>query len=592
MLWIVPCSLSKVSLYKALLRPHHQMKTIDDILENMSNAKVFSILDAKTSFWQIPLDEQSSLLTTFITPNGRYKFLRMPYGITSGSEVFQRSMEHLFANQPCEIIVDDILVYGKNAEEHDANLKQVLNRVRQLNMKLNAKKSKFHVTEVPFVGHVFTADGVKCDKSKISAITTMNTPKDKTELRRFFGMCNYVSKFIPGYSEKTAIIRELLRDDTEWFWDKQHDCAFNELKKCISSPPVLAYYNPKLPVTISADASQNGLGSVCLQEGKPIAYASRSLTETEKRYAQIEKVLVALSYACTKFDQYIFGRQVNAETDNQPLVTIMKKTIHNATPRIQKMILKLQRYNISLVYKRGKDLLIADAFSRAYQDDNESDSSNLDEYDLMHVEVLSNTRLEELKTATQNDNTSTVLKTVIMRGWSKSYNDVPKEAQPYYSFRDELTVVNDIILRGQRFVISESLQSYYTIQLHKGHPGIDATKRRANKCMCCYKMYIQLEEAVKKCAPCNALKPHQQKEPLLMHDVSTLPWTHVSSDIFEWHNKHYIVTTDSYSGWYEIDPLTDLRSTSVIHFLHVCVIMDMNCSNFVNSIVYCINVYM
>ena len=556
-----------VHLNKALLRPHHPMKTIDDILGNMSNAKVFSILDAKTSFWQIPLDEQSSLLTTFITPNGRYKFLRMPYGITSGSEVFQRSMEHLFANQPCEIIVDDILVYGKNAEEHDANLKQVLNRVRQLNMKLNAEKCKFHVTEVPFVGHVLTADGVKCDKSKISAITTMNTPKDKTELRRFFGMCNYVSKFIPGYSEKTAIIRELLRDDTEWFWDKQHDCAFNELKKCISSPPVLAYYNPKLPVTISADASQNGLGCVCLQEGKPIAYASRSLTETEKRYAQIEKELLALLYACTKFDQYIFGRHVNAETDHQPLVTIMKKTIHNATPRIQKMILKLQRYNISLVYKRGKDLLIADALSRAYQDDNESDSSNLDEYDIMHVEVLSNTRLEELKTATQNDHTSTVLKTVIMRGWPRSYNDVPKEAQPYYSFRDELTVVNDIILRGQRFVIPESLQSYYTTQLHKGHPGIDATKRRANECMYWNKMYTQLEEAVKKCAPCNALKPHQQKEPLLMHDVPTLPWTHVSSDIFEWHNKHYIVTTDSYSGWYEIDPLTDLRSTSVIHKL-------------------------
>ena len=107
-----------VHLNKALLRPHHPMKTIDDTLGNMSNAKVFSILDAKTSFWQIPLDEQSSLLTTFITPNGRYKFLRMPYGITSDSEVFQRSMEHLFANQPCEIIVDDILVYGKNAEEH------------------------------------------------------------------------------------------------------------------------------------------------------------------------------------------------------------------------------------------------------------------------------------------------------------------------------------------------------------------------------------------------------------------------------------------------------------------------------------------
>ena len=122
-----------------------------------------------------------------------------------------------------------------------------------------------------------------------------------------------------------------------------------------------------------------------------------------------------------------------------------------------------------------------------------------------------------------------MLKTVIMRGWPRSYNDVPKEAQPYYSFRDELTVVNDIILRGQRFVIPESLQSYYTIQLHKGHPGIDATKRRANECKYGNK---KLEETVKKCSM-QCFETISAKEPLLMHDVPTLPWTHVSSDILE-----------------------------------------------------------
>ena len=111
-----------VHLNKALLRPHHPVKTIEDILSNMPNAKVFSILDAKTSFWQVPLDEESSLLTTFITPIGRYKFLRMPYGIKTGTEVFQCSIEHLFTNQPCEIVVDDILVYGRSQDDHDKNL--------------------------------------------------------------------------------------------------------------------------------------------------------------------------------------------------------------------------------------------------------------------------------------------------------------------------------------------------------------------------------------------------------------------------------------------------------------------------------------
>ena len=186
---------------------------------------------------------------------------------------------------------------------------------------------------------------------------------------------------------------------------------------------MLAYYNPELPVAIYADASRNGLGCVCLQEGKPIAYASRSLTETEKRYAQIEKELLALVYACTKFDQYIFGRHVNAETDHQPLVTIMKKTIHKATPIIQKIILKLQRYNISLVYKLGKDLLIPDVLSRAYQDDNESDSSNLDQYECYLTLDLKSSKLQHKMIIHQQ-----CKKTVIMRGWHRSYNDVPKEA--------------------------------------------------------------------------------------------------------------------------------------------------------------------
>ena len=208
------------------------------------------------------------------------------------------------------------------------------------------------MNKVPFVGHILPSDGIKCDQSKISAINNLAKPKDKTDLRRFFGMCNYVSKFIPNYSEKTANLRELLKDNIVWYWDVQHEQSFNKLKSCISKPPVLSYYDVKLPVTVSADSPQNGLGSVCIQNNKPIAYSSRALTDTERNYGQIEKELLALMYACQKFDSYIFGREFTAETDHKPLVTIMKKPIHTATPRIQKMLLKLQRYNINLIHNQ------------------------------------------------------------------------------------------------------------------------------------------------------------------------------------------------------------------------------------------------
>lgn len=139
----------------------------------MPGAKVFSILDAKCSFWQIPLDRASSKLTTFMSPHGRYRFLRMPYGICTGSEVFQNVMEQLFARQPREIVVDDILIWGRTVQEHDERLKQVMNRVRAINLKLNPEKCKFRVNSVHYVGHLLTADKVKPDPEKVKAVCKM-----------------------------------------------------------------------------------------------------------------------------------------------------------------------------------------------------------------------------------------------------------------------------------------------------------------------------------------------------------------------------------------------------------------------------------
>ena len=163
----------------------------------MPDAKVFSILDAKCGFWQIPLDRASSKLTTFMSPHGRYRFLRMPYSICTCSEVFQNVMEQLFAGQPSEIVVNDILIWGRNVQEHDEHLTQVLNRIRAINLKLNPDKCKFRVNCVHYVGHLLTAEGVKPDPEKIKAVFEMEKPLDKQALQQFLGMTNYPNSF-PG----------------------------------------------------------------------------------------------------------------------------------------------------------------------------------------------------------------------------------------------------------------------------------------------------------------------------------------------------------------------------------------------------------
>ncbi len=317
-----------VHLNKALLRPHHPLKTIEQVIADMPGAKVFSILDAKCGFWQIPLDEASSKLTTFMTPSGRYRFLRMPYGISTGSEVFQRTMEHLFDRQPCQIVVDDILVWGCTLQQHNERLKQVLHKIRASNMNLNPDKCKFRVTSVSYVGHLVTADAIKLDPDKTTAVRQM--PKDKQALQRILGMTNYLSKFIPHYSDVTGPLHELLKQDAEWSWHELQDSAFQKLKDAVSSLPVLQYFDVTKPVVLSADASQHGLGTVCPQQGTPVAFASHALTPTESRYAQIEKEMLALVIATQKFHDFIYGRPATVETDHQPLITILKKPLHTA----------------------------------------------------------------------------------------------------------------------------------------------------------------------------------------------------------------------------------------------------------------------
>ena len=180
-------------------------------------------------------------------------------------------------------------------------------------------------------------------------------------------MLTYLSKFIPNLSHSAAPLRTLLGEDIEWHWENEQEKSFKVLKKLATEAPVLKYFDPKKPTKLSVDASSTGLGAVLLQEGHPIAYASKALTDTQKNYAQIEKEMLAIVFGCTHFHEYIYGMTtVEVETDHKPLEANLKKSLHQAPARLQKMIMTIQKYVINLVYRPGKQLVIADALSRAY----------------------------------------------------------------------------------------------------------------------------------------------------------------------------------------------------------------------------------
>ncbi len=252
--------------------------------------------------------------------------------------------EHI---QGVETMMDDIIVYGATKEEHDTRLREVLEVTRKVNLKLNKEKCEFGMKSLTFLGDVISEEGIKPDPKKTTAIENMERPQNKNDVRRFLGMVTYLAKFIPQLSAQSAPLRSLLEQKNEWMWSHEQETCWKTLKEILTAEPVLKFYDPERRIRISADASQYGVGAVLLQQyddvWQPVAYASRALSATETRYAQIEKELLAITYACERFHQFVYGCAFTVETDHKPLVPIMAKSLNDCPLRIQRMLIRLQK---------------------------------------------------------------------------------------------------------------------------------------------------------------------------------------------------------------------------------------------------------
>ena len=235
-------------LNKALKRNHYPLPTIDDLLPELSRAQVFSLVDVKNGFWHVPLDDESSKLTTFPTPWGRFRWLRMPFGISPAPEEFQRRhKEAIEGLDGVRTVADDIIVSDvgdtKDADlrDHDTKFQNLLERCCQKHITLNKDKLKFKLRELSYVGHVISAEGLKPDPAKVEAILGILSPSDKQGVRRFMGMVNL---FAPGLSELTNPIRDLLKEDIEFLWNESvHGECFKHVKTVIASAPVLRFFD-------------------------------------------------------------------------------------------------------------------------------------------------------------------------------------------------------------------------------------------------------------------------------------------------------------------------------------------------------------
>lgn len=345
------------------------LPNISDILDKLGKAQYFSTLDLANGFHQIELDPLDIPKTAFSTDTGHYEFKRMPFGLKNAPSTFQRVMNNMLRglqNETCLVYLDDIIIFSTSLQEHIERLREVFERLRQSNFKVQLDKSEFLHKEVAYLGHKITCEGVKPNPEKIESVKNFPIPKTQKEIKSFLGLAGYYRRFIKDFAKITKPLTICLKKGAKVTHNEAFIKSFEHLKELLINAPILKYPDFSKPFVLTTDASNIALGAVLSQgnppNDQPIAYASRTLNETEQKYSTIEKELLGIVWACKYFRPYLYGQKFKIYTDHRPLVWLFNLKEPNS--KLVRWRLRLEEFDYEIIYKKGSLNTNADALSR------------------------------------------------------------------------------------------------------------------------------------------------------------------------------------------------------------------------------------
>ena len=361
------------------IKDAQSLPRIEDSLDCLDGATIFTNLDLQSGYWQVELTEASRPLTVFtVGPLGFYECVQMPFGLTNVPATFQHLMESCWWEMHlkwCIIYFDDIIVFSKTPEEHIRTLRGVFEKLSTTGLRLKPSKCEFLKSWITYLGHIVSKDGIEMDPKKITAIKEWPVPKTVTEVQSFLRFMNYYHKFIPKYAQIAWPINQFMSGDntnkkkTLVEWTAECQQAFEQLKLLCSKIPILAYANYRKPFKLHTDASENRLGAVLYQKQDDgtdhiIAYASRTLSKSERNYGAHKLKFLALKRSVTeRFHQYLYVGHFEVYTDNNPLNYILTTAKLDATG--QRWVASLANYNFKIFYKSRKGNVEADAYQES-----------------------------------------------------------------------------------------------------------------------------------------------------------------------------------------------------------------------------------
>ena len=541
-------------------RPVHPFPSSLDMLRFIEpGSQWFCKMDALQGYFQVPLSENSRLLTTFLLPEGKFCYNRAPMGyIGSGDEYNIRSDLVVRDVKRADKLVDDILARGNTKEELLHTVKQVLDNCRKYGMTVS--KKKFEVGQsLHFAGHIVSKDGIKPSPTRIKAIEDFPAPTDVSTLRGFLGLANQLGHFIPDLSQASMVLRGLLGKDIAWTWEEDHQVAFENIKKLLSSSMVLHPFDPTLETILLTDASKlHGMGFALVQKKtngriQLVECASVSLTKTQQRYAVIELECLAILQGIKKFSYYLKGCHFQVYTDHRPLVGIFKKPLQDIeNARLLRFKEALSSYSFSVQWVEGKTHMVADFLSRNPVFHPHEEEEEVESNGNLCQRVQEDPIFQSIFEAIEEDTAYQQIIDALRKG--KKPNVLPPfhPAQQFKGCWDYLSLYDDepstlLVFHGDRIVVPKAARHEILELIHKPHAGVVKTRKHASQKFFWPGMGNDVEQMVKSCEVCQEALPSLPAEPLILREA-TEPMQDCGSDLFFW-KKDFLIMVDRYSGY-------------------------------------------
>ncbi len=553
----------------------YPMPQIQDILESLHGATVFSTLDLKSGYWQMEMDPDSVQKTAFVTSAGLYEFQRLPFGLKNAAASFQRLMEsglRELKGKCCMIYIDDVVIYSKSEQEHFQHIQQVFQCLSKAGLTLNLKKCNFIQKSLMFLGHIVSGQGIKTDPSKVLAVSAFPKPQSLKDVQRFLGLAGWYHRFIPYFSEKAAPLHALKQKNSTWTWTEQCQQSFEQLKLDLTKAPILATPDISKSFKVQTDASEVGLGAVLTQElegiERVIAYASRLLKGAEKSYSVSEKECLAVVWAVEKWRPYLEGNPFEVVTDHAALTWAFQHP--KPSSRLIRWTIRLQGFHFTVKYRKGQCNVVPDILSRT------PNSPNL--LALTQIPISANMPIDLTQIAIAQNNDPDIQEII---------STIHKQTQPPDPTRLHYVIENGFLFRstpdgqqGQKLqlvippVHRQAFLQYAHDNPLSGHFGKLKTLLRLLETVYWPTVRKDVWKYCKECHVCQQYKPVLSKlsgrlqstpivEPGYMLGVDIMgPFPKSNKQ-----NEYLLVVVDYCSKWVEMFPLRSAKTPQIARIL-------------------------